>query len=357
MEKIRVKASSEYDVLVGRGLIDICGELVGKVIKPCRAALITDDTVDGLYAARVEKSFEKSGFKCIKFVFPHGESSKSFANYEKILEFLAENKFTRSDIIIALGGGVTGDLAGFCAASFLRGVRFVQIPTTFLAAVDSSVGGKTAVNLKAGKNLAGAFHQPALVICDTDTFNTLPEKVFADGVAETVKYGVITYKKLFETMQGNFKADIEKIVAACIKIKAQIVANDEFDTGERMLLNLGHTIGHAIEKCSNFKITHGHAVAIGMAVAAFAAEKEGIAENGTAAEITDTLIKCGLPVTCCYNAAELAESALSDKKRSGGEITLVLPERIGKCCLKKIKTDSLLSFVSEGIEGANKYNA
>ena len=357
MEKIKVKASTEYEVLIGSGLTDICGSLAAEVIKPCRAALITDDTVNGLYADKVIKSFEQSGYECIKFVFPHGESSKSLGNFEKILEFLAENKFTRSDIVIALGGGVTGDLAGFCAASYLRGIRFVQIPTTFLAAVDSSVGGKTAVNLNAGKNLAGAFHQPSLVVCDTDTFNTLPEEFFADGVAETVKYGVITDKILFEKMKGDFRSDIEKIVARCVEIKAQIVENDEFDTGERMLLNLGHTIGHAIEKCSGFEITHGHAVAIGMAIAAFSAEKNGIAKPGTAAEIRDTLIKCRLPVMCGFTAQELAESALSDKKRKGSEITLVLPEKIGKCCLEKVNVSSLMKFISEGIEGASMYKA
>ena len=357
MKKIRVNASVKYDVLIGNGLLEKSGDFISGIIEPCSAVIITDDIVNSLYADKVKKSLEKSGYKCYFFVIPNGEGSKSLENFEKALELLAEKKLTSSDIIVALGGGVPGDLAGFAAASYLRGIRFVQIPTTFLAAVDSSVGGKTAVNLKAGKNLAGAFHQPSLVICDTDTFLSLPKDVFADGVAETVKYGVLTDRALFDKMGTDFTDDIEKIVARCVQIKAEIVAADEFDKGTRMLLNFGHTIGHAIEKCSEFKITHGNAVAIGMAAAAFAAEKEGISEKGTAEKIADTLLKCGLPVVSPFEAGELAAAALSDKKRRGDTINFVLPEKIGKCVIKKISVCDLKRIIAEGVKVADMYKA
>lgn len=349
MKQIHIKASKEYDVIIGEGILSKAGELAKKFIKPCRAAVITDDTVDELYGDTVTQALEKSGYPCIKYVFPHGEESKCMGNFVEALEFLAENKLTRSDIVVALGGGVVGDLAGFVASAYLRGVKFIQIPTTFLAAVDSSVGGKTAVNLHAGKNLAGAFHQPSLVVCDTDTFKTLPEDTFADGVAETIKYGMITDEALFEKMSGDFRQDICAVTARCVEIKGYVVAQDEFDTGMRQLLNLGHTVGHAIEKCSNLGITHGHAVAIGMMIVSRSAEKRGWAEKGTTDRLKKNLVKCGLPTSCSYSAEELARVALNDKKRMGGEITLVIPEKAGKSVLKKIPVDEITQFIAEGL--------
>lgn len=349
MKKIQIEASSCYEVVIGSGILKGCGSLAAKVVSPCRAAIITDETVNELYADTVVSSLEKSGFSCIKYVFPRGEESKNLENFTNILEFLAENKVTRGDIIVALGGGVTGDMAGFVASVYLRGIKFLQIPTTFLAAVDSSVGGKTAVNLKAGKNLVGAFHQPCLVVCDTDTFRTLPEDTFADGTSETVKYGMIIDKELFGKMRGDFRADIESITARCVEIKGQVVQEDEFDTGARQLLNFGHTVGHAIEKCSGLEITHGHAVSIGMMIVTRASEKRGYCPVGTAAALKETLVNCGLPVECPYTAKELAEVAMNDKKRMGGEITMVIPEKIGKCVLKRFLTSEVEGFISEGL--------
>ncbi len=349
MEKVQVNASVKYEVLIGGGLLDTCGGLIKNVANPQVLAVITDDTVNGLYGERVVKSLNNSGFKVVKYVFPHGEESKSAENFVNILEFLAENHLTRSDMIVALGGGVVGDIAGFCASAYLRGIKFIQIPTTLLAAVDSSVGGKTAINLKAGKNLAGAFHQPSLVICDTDTFSTLPQDIYSCGVAEAIKYGVITDENLFAEMLGDYRKNIDKTVARCIEIKSRIVEEDEFDTGTRQLLNLGHTIGHAVEKCSNFAISHGHGVAIGMVIVARGTEKMGVCPKGTAQAIISALKKCDLPTECPYSAGELLSVALSDKKRSGSYITLVLPEKIGKCILKKIPTDSLEDFIEKGL--------
>lgn len=349
MKKIAVDASNPYNVIIGKDILKTSGKLIAETVKPCTAAVITDDTVDALYADTVIKSLEKNGFSHIKYVFPHGEESKNICNLADILEFLAENKLTRSDIIVALGGGVVGDISGFAAAIYLRGIKFVGIPTTFLAAVDSSVGGKTAVNLKAGKNLAGVFHQPCLVVCDTNTFKTLPPDTFADGTAETVKYGMITDKILFEKMQEDFTADIDEITARCVEIKAAVVKDDEFDNGARRLLNFGHTVGHAIEKCSGLSVTHGHAVAVGMMIVTTASEKRGLCPKGTAAVLKETLEKCNLPASCHYSAKELANAAMNDKKRSGNRLALVVPEKVGKCVLKEIEISELEAFISEGL--------
>ena len=230
-------------------------------------AVITDSNVDKLYSNILISSLEKSGYKVSKFVFDAGEQSKNANTFVDILEFLANSGLTRSDCVFALGGGVVGDIAGFAASVYLRGIKFVQIPTTLLAAVDSSVGGKTAVNLPAGKNLVGAFHQPSLVLCDLDTLDTLPESVFQDGCAEVIKYGVIYDAGLFSHLAENGLAfEREYVISRCVELKRNVVEQDEFDTGARQMLNYGHTIGHGIEAQSGFSVTHGQAVAIGMAI-------------------------------------------------------------------------------------------
>ena len=350
MVKTLVNASVKYEILTERGILSRCGELVAAVLDKCRLLIITDDNVDRLYAKTVIASLEENGFSCIKYVFPHGEKNKSMENFEKILEFATENRLTRSDAIVALGGGVCGDLAGFTAASYLRGIKFIQIPTTFLAAIDSSVGGKTAVNLKSGKNLAGAFHQPSMVIIDPDTFKTLEPHYYSDGTAEAVKYGILTDEDLFEHFKSR-EIDIETVIAKCTKIKSGIVERDEFENGERKLLNLGHTFGHAIEKLSGLTVTHGHAVAIGMMIAARSAEAFGICEKGVSEKIEEVLRLNGLPYKTKYSAEEIYSVSLNDKKRSGNSITVVLPEKIGKCCLKKLTLDEYREYVIKGIEG------
>lgn len=350
MKKIQVRASTEYEVLISSGIMGDSGKLVRQVIKPCRVMLVSDDKVFGLYGACVQKSLEEAGYEVSVHVFKNGEKSKIMQEYIKILETAAENRLTRTDAMVALGGGVVGDMTGFAAATYLRGIKFVQLPTTFLAAVDSSVGGKTGVNLKHGKNLAGAFHQPSLVVCDTDSFATLDDRTFSDGVAETVKCGMICDAELFVKMHGDFRKSISDITAECVSIKRDVVCEDEFDTGKRQLLNFGHTIGHAIEKCSNFEITHGHAVAIGMAAVTRAAEKLNICEKGTSDALCDTLKKCSLPTECTFSAKELYGVMLADKKRSGDVITIVVPKKIGKCVLYRIPVVELLNFVEKGLE-------
>lgn len=351
MRSVTVKTSATYEVLIGSGLLQKAGEAVKKVISPCKAAIVTDSTVVHLYEETVRKSLTEAGFSVCTFVFPAGEASKNIHTLSHLLEFLAKEEMTRTDLIVALGGGVTGDLAGFGAAVYLRGIPFVQIPTTFLAAIDSSVGGKTAVDLEAGKNLAGAFYQPKLVLCDTDVLQTLPEVVFADGIAEALKYGVLGDDALFEKIAGgDFRQDLEEIIETCVSMKRDVVEEDEFDTGKRQLLNLGHTFGHAIEQKSHFQMTHGHAVAIGMHLIAKAAEAKGIAEKGTAAAIAKALEQNQLPKETEFSLAEVAEGTLRDKKRRGGTISFVFPKKIGACEIVKIPVEEVEALARTAME-------
>lgn len=351
MRSVTVKTSATYEVLIGSGLLQKAGEAVKKVISPCKAAIVTDSTVVHLYEETVRKSLTEAGFSVCTFVFPAGEASKNIHTLSHLLEFLAKEEMTRTDMIVALGGGVTGDLAGFGAAVYLRGISFVQIPTTFLAAIDSSVGGKTAVDLEAGKNLAGAFYQPKLVLCDTDVLQTLPEVVFADGIAEALKYGVLGDAALFEKIAGgDFRQDLEEIIETCVSMKRDVVEEDEFDTGKRQLLNLGHTFGHAIEQKSHFQMTHGHAVAIGMHLIAKAAEAKGIAEKGTAAAIAKALEQNQLPKETEFSPTEVAEGTLRDKKRRGGTISFVFPKKIGACEIVKIPVEEVEALARTAME-------
>ncbi|WP_426350740.1 3-dehydroquinate synthase [Alloiococcus sp. CFN-8] len=354
MKKIKINASTSYEVIIGRELLKDSGKLIKEVIEPCRAVIIGDDNTLPLYGGLLEESLKKEGFDTLTFSFPHGEKSKTTSTLVELLEFMAINNITRKDMIAALGGGVTGDISGLAAATYLRGISYVQLPTTILAAVDSSVGGKTAVNLKAGKNLMGAFYQPRLVICDCDTFKTLPEEVYTEGLAEAIKYGVIVDNELFnkfkeDALEGDLN-NIEPIIERCVYLKGQVVSEDEFDKGQRQLLNFGHTIGHAIEKCSSFKIPHGFAVAMGMAAVTRASENSGICEKGSSRLLEEVLQKYKLPINLPYSSTELSEAALSDKKRLGDNITLVVPERIGRCILHKISVDHLTNFIELGRE-------
>jgi len=350
MKTVHVSASREYDVLIGAGLLRRCGELIAAVHKPCTAAIITDDTVNALYGDTVEQSLASAGYRVVRFVFPHGEESKNLMTFAAAQNFLAENRLSRTDLVVALGGGVAGDLAGFVAATYLRGIRFVQIPTTLLAAVDSSVGGKTAVDLPAGKNLCGCFSQPSLVICDYETLSTLPEETFADGCAEVVKYGVLADAALFAFLEERgVGGKEESVITNCVSIKRDVVAADEFDHGERQKLNLGHTVGHAIEQRSNFGVSHGSAVAMGMGIIARAAAKRGLCAQEVPQRIEALLEKMHLPVRTAYSAEELLEAAMRDKKIRGGTIELVVPREIGKCELYKIDVADLAAWIQEGL--------
>lgn len=345
MSKVRINVGEGYDVIIEKGLVDRCGDILSDVIGSCRIAVITDSNVAPLYLDRAVKSLEKSGFKVSSFVFPAGESSKNISTLSNILEFLAENELTRSDCIAALGGGVTGDMAGFAAGVYLRGIRYVQMPTTLLAAVDSSVGGKTAVDLSAGKNLAGVFIQPQAVLCDTDCLGTLTPEIFADGMAEAIKTAVLDGG----FWQGFSDLEVSELIARCVMYKGRIVEADEKETGERKLLNLGHTAAHAAELLSSYEITHGHAVAIGLAIMARACAALGKCSSETADSIVEVLRKANLPTVSPYSAAQLAAASINDKKRSGDSISVVTVSDIGSCSFEKIPISDLENLYEKGM--------
>lgn len=342
MKTISVDVSKKYDVIIGEGILSSLGERCASLLGKGRAVIVTDSNVAPLWLGKAKTSLEEAGIETLEFIFPAGEESKSKETLFDLVEFMAENRLTRSDFAVALGGGVTGDMVGLASSLYLRGIEFVQVPTTLLAAVDSSVGGKTAVNLRSGKNLMGAFYQPALVLCDTLTLGTLPENIFADGMAEVIKYGVIFDKDLFDKVSGgDVKSDMESVIARCVELKRDVVAKDEFDKGDRQLLNFGHTMAHSIEKLSKFEISHGSAVAIGMVIAA----KASFALSWSDENCTDAIIEANknnkLPVECDFAPADLADIALSDKKRTGGTINFVIPRVMGECVLKKIPVEDL----------------
>ncbi|MDO4350108.1 MAG: 3-dehydroquinate synthase [Eubacteriales bacterium] len=353
MTTVHVAAGKPYDVLIERGLLMRSGEVLKAALggRACAAAILTDDTVDALYGGVVEASLSRSGFRACRFMIPHGEAHKNIATWAQMLDFLAAEHITRTDVIVALGGGVVGDMAGFAAASYLRGVAFMQIPTTLLAMVDSSVGGKTGVNLPAGKNQVGAFYQPLVVLADPDTLQTLPPDTLADGVAESIKYGVLGDEALFELLGGgNWQSQMEHVIATCVAAKAKLVEEDERDTGSRQLLNLGHTLGHGIEKCSHFSISHGHAVAVGMVYAARLAQRLGLCGADVRERIEAALIANNLPVSAPYGAQALCGAALSDKKRAGGQIVFVLPRAIGACELRRMDVADLPRLIRLAVE-------
>ena len=349
MKKITVKASQNYDVLIGRGLLAEAGKYIGDVLKSRRTVIVSDDNVYPLYGEKLKERLETAGFNVHEFVFPHGEQSKCHETLLNLYGFLAASNITRSDSIIALGGGVTGDLAGFAAASYLRGIDYVQIPTSLLAQIDSSVGGKTAVDIPAGKNLVGAFKQPRLVLADIDTLSTLPDAFFDDGMGEAVKYGMIWSEKLFELIAaGNIKEHLDEMIAECVDIKREVVETDEFDKGLRMILNFGHTLGHSIEKTQNFNgLSHGKAVAAGMYLITSAAEKHGIITD----KISDRLKSCleinNLPYSVDITAETLFANSVNDKKRFSDDINIIICKTVGKADIVKMPVSEYRKLVTE----------
>ncbi|MBE6925492.1 MAG: 3-dehydroquinate synthase [Ruminococcaceae bacterium] len=349
MNKIAVNASKGYDVHIGSHLLPNIGSYIQQMHSCCTVAIISDSNVWPLYGECVTKSLTGTGYKVIHYVIPAGEESKNPQQYMAILNFLAENALTRSDLLVALGGGVVGDITGFTAATYLRGISYIQIPTSLLAMVDSSVGGKTAIDLPSGKNLVGAFYQPDIVLCDISVLETLPKPIFIDGCAEVIKYGVLFDAELFSHLETHgLSFDREYVISRCVALKADVVCADEFDKGLRQQLNLGHTIGHSIEKYSNYTVTHGQAVAIGMAIIAKCSANSGLCDQDVYASILDLLHKFSLPADCAFSAMQIADGALSDKKRLGDTIHLVLPRSIGNCFLYPISVNDLTSFIEKG---------
>ena len=350
MKTVSVTASRNYDIHIDSGLLSQLGTQVAALGKIQTVALVSETTVYPLYGKQAEDSLRQAGLNVVSFVFPAGESSKNANVYLELLNFLAKNRLTRTDALVALGGGVVGDLTGFAAATYLRGIRFVQVPTTLLAAVDSSVGGKTAIDLEVGKNLVGAFWHPSLVLCDTDTLDTLPREIFLDGCAEVIKYAILYDSDFFHYLASTGPGfDKAYVIERCVTMKRDVVARDEFDTGERRLLNLGHTVGHGVEAKSNFTLSHGKSVAIGTAIVARSAVNYQLLSQECAIKIENLLREFCLPVRTQDSAKELASFALSDKKRTGGTVSLVVPRAIGRCEILTTPVEELENFIQAGL--------
>ena len=336
MKTITVHASQTYPIWIGRGLLGQCGTYLKQQTKAQTAAVITDDHVDCYYGDIVTKSLEENGFRTIKFVFPHGEASKCSKTLNQIYDFLCENNITRTDCLVALGGGVVGDITGFAAATYLRGLDYLQIPTSLLAQVDSSVGGKTAIDLTGGKNLVGAFKQPVAVLCDLDTLHTLPKLFLADGMGEVIKYGMIRDEKLFTLLEQHTLETVsevmDEIVPTCIDIKRDVVEHDEFDTGERMILNFGHTLGHAVESYYHYETyTHGSAVAAGMCMMTRATCTPELYVR-----LCDCVKAYDLPTEVDAPVAELVPLCGNDKKRASASLRFIVCETIGKAEIRSM---------------------
>lgn len=349
MKTVSVHASRSYEIRIGRGLLQGAGEQIRAVTDAKKVMLVSDDAVWPLYGGAVRRSLETAGLTVCSFVFPHGESSKCACTYLELLDALCAQQLTRKDAIAALGGGVAGDLAGFAASTYLRGIGFIQIPTTLLAMVDSSVGGKTAVDLPTGKNQAGSFYQPCIVICDPNTLETLPEEQYRCGCAEIIKYSMLGNAAFFEELYKTpVREQYEHVIEVCVQMKRDIVGADEYDLGRRRTLNLGHTFGHAVEQCSDFSLLHGEAVAIGMATVTRAAVKRGICGEETLARLLDILHRYGLPTETGYELDKLYEAELVDKKISGGKMHLIVPEKIGQVRMETIPVEALRDWMQDG---------
>ena len=350
METITVNASRTYQVQVGAGLLARTGELSAPLIQGRDAVIVSDSNVWPRYGRTVDGSLVQAGFRVREFVFPAGEASKNPQVLLELLTFLARHELTRSDAVFALGGGVTGDMAGLAAALYLRGIACVQLPTSLLSMVDSSVGGKTAVDLPEGKNLVGTFTQPHLVLCDTQALDTLSPAVLAEGWAEIIKYGMIRSRELLDFLREKPAGEnLDWVIAQCLTIKRDVVAADERDNAVRQVLNFGHTIGHAIERCGHYTIYHGEGVAMGMAIMTRACVKQGRCPAECWTVLEELLDKYHLPKTCDMDPADLLAAARADKKRRGNAITLIQPERLGNCVLYKTDYDELARVLEVGM--------
>ena len=348
VKTLRVDTSRPYDIKIGFGLLDRVGELCRETLpRAQKLAVVTDSNVQPLYLERVANSLKQAGFQVLSLTVPAGEGAKCAEQLVMLWEKLMEFGMTRTDVVAALGGGVVGDLAGFAAATLLRGVDYVQIPTTLLAQVDSSVGGKVAIDLHAGKNLAGAFWQPSLVLIDPDCLSTLSDRTFSDGMAEVIKYGCIRDRAFFDLLdccggRAGVIERIEEVIYTCCDIKRKVVLADERDTGERMVLNFGHTIGHAFELAGNYETwTHGQGVAAGMNWAAQIGVGLGVTPD-IVYPIQNILKKYGLPIDIPCPWDTLTNAVLRDKKNLGGKINLIVLESLGHAIPYPVTFDRLL---------------
>lgn len=343
--KIPVNTGRPYTVTVERGALDQVGLLAAQLKKSgAKALLVSDSNVAPLYGDRVEASLKTAGFQTRRFVFPAGEEHKRLETVMDIYRALAEGGFTRTDFLVALGGGVAGDMGGFAAATFLRGMDFIQVPTSLVAQADASVGGKTGVDLSFGKNLVGAFHQPIAVVSDPEALSTLPQRYVNDGLGEVIKHGCIADPALFEALEeGAVLEDWENVVARSVAIKRDFVEADTRDTGRRMILNFGHTCGHALEKLHRFQgLSHGEAVGAGMLLACRAGEKLGVTAPGTGERLRRVLERYGLPTEPGFSVREIVEATALDKKSDGETVRFILIKDIGESLIRPMTREELL---------------
>ena len=359
MQKLTMHTSRSYDILMEDGLLASAADCICEVLPPAtcggtaerKCCVVCDRTVYELYGKGgkpLQDGLMNAGYEVGYYAFPDGEDSKTLGTVEDLCDFLAENRFTREDFLIALGGGVCGDVAGFAASVYMRGVPYVQIPTTLLAMADSSIGGKTGVNTAAGKNMIGTFWQSHLVLMDPKVLETLPEDELLNGLAEIIKAGFIGDGAIFDAISE----DLKDAVFRAIRVKQEIVEADERESGRRRLLNFGHTIGHALEKCSDYSIPHGRAVMNGMYLTALAAEDLGWHSEPVSGLIRNVMEAFAYPIYKDYSAAQLAEVAAGDKKRVSDNIVIVYPDRPGSCAMKELPVSELEDFIARGLANA-----
>lgn len=353
MMTVNVRASKEYNVEIGDGIVSKLGEMTKAVCpKAIKALIVSETNVAALYLDVVKAQIEGAGIEVSTYVFEAGEKSKNINEIAGMWDKMAEAGFTRTDIVVGLGGGVTTDMAGFAASTFLRGIDVIQVPTSLLAMVDASVGGKTGIDIPMGKNQVGAFWQPSLVLEDTSFLKTLPDDVFTEGMGEVTKYAFIMDEKLMDLLEkqnGNIRDDaqvLENVIGMCVADKAEVINEDENDNGRRQILNYGHTAGHVIERDSGFTKPHGICVAKGMGIFMDACVKEGTLSAEDAKRMKDLLAMYKLPVSDEITAEDIVKGAMNDKKKRGNTLSVILVNKIGKAEIKKMTAEEFLKFLS-----------
>ncbi len=346
-KKIHINAGEGYDFIIGDKLFSSVGTLAAATLGADRVAVFTDSNIEPLYAQRIEEQLRQARFHTCRFVFPAGERSKNMDTISSFLNFMSENNLTRRDAVVVIGGGVAGDMGGFAASIYLRGIKFVQIPTTLLAAVDSSVGGKTGIDTPHGKNLVGTFWQPSLVLCDTQAFQSLSRDQILDGLAEVIKSAAIRAPRVFRDLEEKpFDDNMADIIARCVTMKGDVVEEDEKESGVRRILNFGHTMAHAIELRSDYSISHGKAVAIGMLMVTKASEHHGMTQPGTYDRLYRLIRSQGYRTETDIPLAELCEAAAHDKKTAGSSIHLVYLKKIGEAATELVPLADLHDFLN-----------
>lgn len=345
---LTVNLSKKYEIVIQKGIFNNIKSEISKVYNGSKIAIITDDNLYGLYGSQLKNSFENAGYTVVAIIIPPGENSKSLNILKDVYSMLSEN-IIRDDLIVAFGGGVVGDLAGFAASTYMRGVKFIQIPTTLLSQIDSSVGGKTAINLAQGKNMVGSFYHPERVLVDPTMLKTLPKKYFYDGLGEAIKYACIKDENLFNTLYSkDIYNNMEYLIFTCLNIKKEFIEKDEKDQGLRMILNFGHTIGHAIEKHSNYSVSHGEAVCMGMYYITKNSEKLGFTKSGTVEKLTSLFEIYNINYKLDATTEDIVKYIYKDKKNESNLINLILLKEIGSAFIKKVPLKNIYDYVNLG---------